>query len=93
MICDKCKKEVGPLFCGNCRCQVKQESAKRVGQRKLIPLLYYNPVTGRYVPGCNCTECPWNIDNTCVTEWSDLENMKMLFHAYDGDNIIHQVCG
>ncbi len=91
--CDKCGKEVGPLFCGNCRKKIKEESIKKVGERKLIPLLYWNPATKRYAPACNCTECPWNVDGACVSEHASLEVMKQLFHEYDGDNIIHQVCG
>ncbi|RLD10438.1 MAG: hypothetical protein DRI44_06085 [Chlamydiae bacterium] len=86
--CDKCGKEVGPLFCGHCRAEIKKI---KFNPGKLIPLLYYDTENKRYVVGCTCVECPWNRDGKCITTHEKLP--VHLFHEFDGDNIIHQVCG
>ena len=91
-ICDKCKKEVGNLFCGNCREAEKRKSLeKRFGD--LIPLLYWDKDNKQYVVGCLCVGCPWNNAGKCVTTHLFIKSIQNLLHEFDGDNIIHQACG
>jgi len=89
--CDKCHKEVGPLFCAHCRDRVKKEGAPE--GLDLIPVLYWIPAVQGYVAGCTCRECPWNRGGYCSTVMTSLEMFKMLCHEFDGDNCIHQACG
>ncbi|NHI94949.1 MAG: hypothetical protein EAX96_20840 [Candidatus Lokiarchaeota archaeon] len=89
MKCDKCEKEVGPLFCGNCRMEMKGLQKPAEG---LIPLLLWDAKREEYVIGCTCIKCPWNDGKGyCSTRHKILP--IHLFHEFDGDNIIHQVCG
>jgi len=84
--CDKCGKEVGNLFCGKCRLEIESERGK------LIPVLYYDPKTKLYVPGCTVIGCPCNDRGTCSGHIS-LETFKYICHEFDGDNCVKQFCG
>lgn len=93
MKCAKCGNEVGPLFCGHCRIEIEKGGLNSDDKQDLIPLLFWNPKTKCYVPGCTCLKCPWNRGGFCATEHELFESLKLLLHEFDGDNIIHQVCG
>lgn len=86
MICSKCGKEVGNLFCGHCRKELQSEN------NLLIPVLYYDPQTKLYRPACSVLECPCNDRGVCSSRIS-LDTFITLCHEYDGDNCIKQVCG
>jgi len=84
--CDRCGKESGKLYCGRCRAIIQKERGA------LIPVLYFDPVTGFYVAACTVTECPCNNLGTCTSKIT-LETFKAICHEFDGDNCIKQVCG
>lgn len=88
--CDSCGKEVGNLYCGNCRKKIEKETLKtKFG--KLLPLLFYDIENKQYVIGCYCVGCPCNNNGLCRTKHLKLP-VKFL-HEFDGNNIVHQVCG
>lgn len=89
MICPRCKKEVGDIFCGNCRMEIK---GLQKPIENIIPFAYYNKETKRFHPACFVTECVNNQKGYCVTGHF-LSTLLELFHEFDGDNFIHQACG
>jgi hypothetical protein len=89
--CDRCGNEVGELLCGHCREEAKREGVPAGIKR--IPVLFYIPERKTYVAGCRCLECPWNRGGYCSTEWTSIEQFKILIHEFDGDNCVHQKCG
>ena len=91
--CDGCKKEVGNLYCGNCREIIKHRGLPKEAKGDLIPLLYWNKKTKRYVIGCYCRECPCNRDGFCSGELVDIESVKRGLHEFDNDNSFTQFCG
>ena len=86
MKCSRCGREVGNLFCGKCR----EEIRKELGQ--LIPVLFYDPALKMYRAGCSVLECPCNENGICSSRIS-LDTFKEVSHEYDGDNCVKMVCG
>ena len=84
--CDKCGKEVGKLFCGHCREQIRKES------HQLIPVLFFDQECKLYRVGCSVLECPCNDHGVCSSRIS-LDTFRNSSHEYDGDNCIRMVCG
>jgi hypothetical protein len=86
MKCSRCDKEVGNLFCGRCREEIK----KTTGQ--LIPVLYFDTALKLYRAGCSVLECPCNDHGVCSSRIS-LDTFIAESHDYDGDNCVKMVCG
>jgi len=81
-----CGKEVGPLYCAKCRAKLKRS-------HDLIPVLFYDKQKKGYRAGCTCVECPLNENGVCRQVYPTLESLIKVLHEFDGDNIVHQMCG
>ena len=84
--CDKCGEESGNLFCGKCR-------AEMMNRHEIIPILFYDKNKKGYRAGCTVLLCPNNENGICRTVILFLEDLKRIFHEFDGDNIVQQWCG
>lgn len=84
MICPRCGKESGELYCGKCRAEIKKT-------HRLIPVLFWDSEGKGYRAGCSVVECPCNENGICSALNIDIRSIK--FHEYDGDNCVKQVCG
>lgn len=96
MICAKCHRESGDLYCGKCREDVRvvAEIAKPKDAKALIPLLAFDPTEGVYRFGCTVTGCPVNCrDGWCSIKVPECAFQNIRFHAFDGDNCVTQFCG
>jgi hypothetical protein len=86
MKCSRCDIEVGNLFCGKCRAEIRKK------QGQLISVLYFDPNSKLYRAGCSVLECPCNENGICSSRIT-LDTFKHLAHEYDGDNCVRMVCG
>jgi hypothetical protein len=84
MICPRCGKESGNLFCGKCRAEI-------TSRHNLVPVLFYDKLQKGYRAGCSVISCPANENGVCISVTKDIALIK--FHEYDGDNCIRMVCG
>jgi hypothetical protein len=92
-VCDRCGKEVGNLYCGKCRAEIKRKSCDSPTLTPdMIPVLYYDTKTKLYVPSCTVLECPCNDRGHCSSKIT-LDTFIAICHDYDGDNCVKQVCG
>ena len=92
--CDACGNEVGKLYCGHCRAIIEKKFKHKIQAKKLIPLLFWDVEKKAYRFGCLCLLCPCNQNGICgVVNKETLELLMLRMHEFDGDNIIHQVCG
>jgi len=69
------------------------EKEIKMKEKRLFPVLYVDLETGMYYAGCRCYNCPCNVNGICSTVMTSIELVKKLLHEWDGDNIVHQVCG
>ena len=90
--CSRCGVEVD-VYCSKCRVELGMERRKEMKERRLFPVLYVDLETGAYYAGCRCYNCPCNVDGICSTAMLNIEAVKRILHEWDGDNIVHQVCG
>lgn len=96
MKCDKCREEVGPLYCGRCREGIRREAeaSKPKDAKKVVVLLAFDPEEKVYRFGCTVVGCPMNTrDGWCMRKTPDFMFDTIKFHAYDGDNCVRQFCG
>jgi len=84
MMCSRCGKESGNLFCGKCRSEI-------TSRHNLIPVLFYDKVRKGYRAGCSVLSCPANENGICITLHMHID--EIYFHEYDGDNCVKVVCG
>ena len=93
VICSRCGKEVGNLFCGHCREEVIGK-LPAISSENLVPLLFWDKEKQMYVFGCSVKECPCNREGRFCSSWiPDLVLAMFIMHEYDGDNICKQNCG
>lgn len=99
--CDKCGQEVGNLYCGKCREEIRQKERPAVPSEELVILMAYDPTNDTYRFGCSVVGCPCNLQNGwCskavighIGDKDNFEQVRRMLHAYDGDNGVKQFCG
>lgn len=94
--CDKCGVEVGQLYCGKCREEIRAKEMPAVPSEGIVILLAYDPVTSTYRFGCSVVGCPCNLKIGWCSKAipSEMfEQVRRMLHAYDGDNGVKQFCG
>ena len=85
MLCAKCGKESGNLYCGKCRAEIRKSHT-------LIPVLFYDKERKGFRAGCSVVDCPCNENGVCSSTLS-LDTVKFVMHEYDGDNCVKLPCG
>ncbi len=96
MICPRCQKEVGQLYCGKCREEIRRQEMPAVPSDDLVVLLAYDKQTKLYRYGCSVKNCPCNLQNGwCSKGTPELmkDKIQFMLHPFDGDNCVKQWCG
>lgn len=90
--CDRCGKEVGNLYCGKCRAEIKITTKSHIPSDALMILLAYDHKRKLYWYGCTVDECPCHMKNGWCSKATPFLDKKMI-HEFDGDNAVKQWCG
>lgn len=96
MICAKCGRESGELYCGKCREDIRRvaEVSAPKDAKSLVPLLAFDSTEKVYRFGCTVVGCPLNCrDGWCSRKVPESAFNLIKFHPFDGDNCVTQFCG